>query len=621
MLPRPRTRPTSEALYRVEVKVGQRSQGRSAVAAAAYRAGTKLTDARTGRTFDYSRKDGITATFIAAPANAPAWVYDRAELWSRVELAEKHPRAVTFREVLVSVPREIPPEEREAFIRRAVEPYVAAGAVADVALHAPSAADGDEQPHAHVLLTPRALDASRETGLAKNKNTTLEAMFESGGRHGGAPGDALRRERQRWAEEINSALRAVGSVARADHRSRRERGLDDAPEPTVGERDTARWRRQRDAGEPPQPSRRQQHVGAVRARRRLETFALETEVEMAKTAKVPYKANKQEVKTELLRRRLPGLPAEAAAGAYMVDVQKPDVTRVQFRDDSWVEIDHKGGAVRHWGGPKGEGAAKGFAGAAADSLGWERDTVEWLPPALRSGRGPAQAPTPEQTHSLAERWRERGYTDVVEGHDGAWVSLGRSRLHDTGNRVTIHGPASEDALRALCHKARDEWRGHMEIRGPEDFLQRAWLEAQRQGVVVTNYEPPERVRRAWEREQAKTATVRAAVERVEDKAATARAALAYLRGESEDPPSPEIGAYIDSLPKADQSRFAGREPYELVPEVQEWQRRGATLAAEDQPAAGPAAPKPSGPRRPQDAEEDDGPQPPDGPPPPAPGSP
>lgn len=613
MPPRPRTRSATEALYRVEVKVGQRSAGRSAVAAAAYRAGARLVDSRTGRTYDYSRKQGIAATFVVAPFGAPEWAYDRGELWSRVETAERHPRAATFREVLVSVPREIPPEEREAFIRRAVQPYVDAGAVADVAIHSPSAADGDEQPHAHVLLTPRALDASRDTGFAKTKNATLESMFESGGRHGGAPGEALRRERERWCKEINNTLRAVGSVARADHRSRAERGLDDDPEPTVGERDAARWRRQREAGKPPRPSKRQQHVGAVRARRRLETAILQTEVEMAKTAKVPFKKNKQAVKTELLRQRLPGLPIDAAEGVYMVDVQQPGRTRVQFRDDSWVEIDHRGGAIRHWGGPKGEGAAKGFAGAAADSLGWERDTIEWLPPTLRAGRSDRQ-PSRDSLRQRAEWWREQGYTDVIEGRGAVWVAVGESRLEDRGNSCMLHGPVTDDAVRAMVANAAAHYGTppRAQTWGSEDFRARYWLEAQRQGVTVVDYDPPRRVREAWEREQAQVAGARAAVARVEDRAATARGCLAYLRGESEAPPTPELGAYLDSLSKADQGRLAGREPYELVPEVQEWQRRGATLAAE-QPAAGPAAPKPTTPgRRPADAE-DDGPQPPDGP--------
>ncbi|WP_146214607.1 MobA/MobL family protein [Azospirillum thermophilum] len=585
------------------------------MAAAAYRAGTRLKDARTGRTYDYSRKQGIAATFVVAPPGAPEWAYDRAELWSRVELAEKHPRAATFREVLVSLPRELPPGEREEFVRRAIAPYVAAGAIADVALHEPAAADGDEQPHAHVLLTPRALDASRDTGFAKAKNATLEAMFESGGRHGGAPGEALRRERARWCEEINNTLRAVGSVARADHRSRAERGLSDAPEPLVGERDTARWRRQRDAGKPPQPSRRQQHVGAVRARRRAETALLTTELSVARED--PLMKTKQGTKVELLRHRFPDLDlADAASALHMVDVSKADRTRILTTGGGWVEVDHGGGAIRQYGNR--DLVAADLARRLADAQGWEQDTVEWLPPALRAGRGPAQSPpTPEQRHSLAERWRERGYTDVTEARDGVWIGVGAARLQDTGNRVTVHGRVNDDAIRALAGKAKEEWGGRMEIWGPDDFKARAWLEAQRQGVVVTNFEPPERVREAWEREQAKTATARAAVGRVEDRAATARECLAYLRGESEDPPTPELGAYFDTLPKADRGRLAGKEPYELVPEVQEWQRRGVALAAE-QPAAGPAAPKPTTPgRRPADAE-DDGPAPPYGPPPPAP---
>lgn len=607
---RPRTRPPTETLFRVEVKVGQRSKGRSAVAAAAYRAGARLSDARTGRTFDYTKKRGIAASFIVAPADAPAWVHDRSELWSRAELSERHPRAVTFREVLVSIPREIPPGEREAFVRRAIEPYVAAGAVADIAIHEPTAADGDEQPHAHVLLTPRALDANRETGFARNKNTALEAMFESGGRHGGGgPGEALKRERQRWAEEINNTLRAVEAIARADHRSRAERGLDDDPEPTIGERDTARWRRQRDAGETPQPSRRQQHVGAVRARRRAETALLTTELSVARED--PLMKTKQGTKVELLRNRFPDLDLDlddAASALHMVDVSKTDRTRILTTGGGWVEVDHGGGAIRQYG--KRDPAAADLARRLADALGWEQDTVEWLPLALRVARGPAQSPpTPEQTRSLAERWRERGYTDVSEARDGVWVSLGSARLQDTGNRVTVHGRVNDDALRALAGKAKEEWGGRMEIWGPDDFKARAWLEAQRQGVEVTNYAPPKHVAKAWEREQAKTATARAAVERVQDKAATARACLAYLRGEVENPPSHELGVYLDSLSKADQGRLAGREPYELVPSVADWQRRGAALMAEEQPVAGLGEPHP---RKGNDrmGAEEDGPTPP-----------
>src|SRR5260364_271477 len=59
-----------------------RATGRSATGAAAYRAGVKITDERTGQVFDYTRKRGIDYAEILAPANATEWAHDRAKLWN-----------------------------------------------------------------------------------------------------------------------------------------------------------------------------------------------------------------------------------------------------------------------------------------------------------------------------------------------------------------------------------------------------------------------------------------------------------------------------------------------------------------------------------------------------------
>ena len=93
------------AIYHLRAKIISRSKGQSTVAgaayrsgghsathAAAYRSGEKLTDQRTGRTFDYGRKQGIVHTKIIAPKNAPAWAYDRSSLWNRVEARRKAQR-------------------------------------------------------------------------------------------------------------------------------------------------------------------------------------------------------------------------------------------------------------------------------------------------------------------------------------------------------------------------------------------------------------------------------------------------------------------------------------------------------------------------------------------------
>jgi hypothetical protein len=57
-----------------------RSAGRSATAAAAYRAGVEITDERTGLVHDYTRKQGVEHSALVLPRDAPAWATDRAPM-------------------------------------------------------------------------------------------------------------------------------------------------------------------------------------------------------------------------------------------------------------------------------------------------------------------------------------------------------------------------------------------------------------------------------------------------------------------------------------------------------------------------------------------------------------
>jgi hypothetical protein len=61
------------AIYHLSVKTISRSAGRSATAAAAYRAGVKITDERTGEIHDYTRKGGVESADIVLPDGAPEW--------------------------------------------------------------------------------------------------------------------------------------------------------------------------------------------------------------------------------------------------------------------------------------------------------------------------------------------------------------------------------------------------------------------------------------------------------------------------------------------------------------------------------------------------------------------
>ena len=77
------------AIYHCNISIISRGKGKSAVAAAAYRSGEKITNEWDGETHDFTRKRGIVHTEILLPPHAPPSFSDRATLWNSVELYEK----------------------------------------------------------------------------------------------------------------------------------------------------------------------------------------------------------------------------------------------------------------------------------------------------------------------------------------------------------------------------------------------------------------------------------------------------------------------------------------------------------------------------------------------------
>ena len=176
------------------------SSGGSAVAAAAYRSGEKLTDERTGEQHDYSRRSGVDGSEIIAPEGAADWVRDRDQLWNAGELSEKRKDSQVAREVRVALPRELAPEQRRELVREfAKAEFTGRGMVADVSYH-----DGNSgNPHAHILLTTRKLNSDGFGAKDRSWNDK----------------ELLLRWREQWAERANRALDRAGSRERIDHRT------------------------------------------------------------------------------------------------------------------------------------------------------------------------------------------------------------------------------------------------------------------------------------------------------------------------------------------------------------------------------------------------------------------
>lgn len=207
------------AIYHLSVQVMSRKTGRSAVAAAAYRAGARLRDNRLDRDQDFSRKRGVVHSEVLLPETAPEIWQDRERLWNDVEAVELRKDAQLAREVEFAIPREMTHAQGVALARDfAQSEFVDQGMIADLNVHWDIGADGMPRPHAHVMLTMREVD---ESGFGKkNRDWNRTEMVE--------------RWRQRWAEHVNERLMELDIDARIDHRSLEAQGIDLEPQTQIG---------------------------------------------------------------------------------------------------------------------------------------------------------------------------------------------------------------------------------------------------------------------------------------------------------------------------------------------------------------------------------------------------
>lgn len=224
------------AIYHLSVKTVSRSAGRSATAAAAYRAGVEITDERTGEIHDYTRKGGVESAELVLPAGAPEWAADRAALWNAAEQAETRKNSTVAREFEIALPEELSPAERQRLARDLAREIVERhGCAADVAIHAPGKEGDNRNHHAHILLSTRRLGPEGFT------EKTRELDDQKTGPQ------IVTQWRERFASLQNERLREAGIEARVDHRTLEAQGIDREPTRHLGPAATGYERR---TGEP-----------------------------------------------------------------------------------------------------------------------------------------------------------------------------------------------------------------------------------------------------------------------------------------------------------------------------------------------------------------------------------
>jgi hypothetical protein len=196
------------AIYHVSLKTFSRSLGHTATAAAAYRAGRRLHDHRTGLTHDYRPRKGVASVVVLAPDDAPAWATDLEALWNAAEASESRINARVARELEIALPAELDTEQRRALAAAVAQELVDRyGVAVTVAIHEPSETGDARNFHAHLLMTTRSMTPDglghKVRILDDQKSGPIEVVSL----------------RERVADLTNDFLARAGLTDRVDHRS------------------------------------------------------------------------------------------------------------------------------------------------------------------------------------------------------------------------------------------------------------------------------------------------------------------------------------------------------------------------------------------------------------------
>jgi len=209
------------AHYHCSVKMIGRSDGRSAVACAAYRSGERLHDERYAKEHNYAPRRGVTQTGILAPKDAPQWAFNREALWNRAEAVEKRKDAQVAREFELALPHQVSADVRVALVEEFIsQELIPRGMIVDYAIHSPNGRGDDRNWHAHLMTTLRPLEAGDFSRMKDRDACTQEMVCHW---------------RQAWAELQNRTFERLkvrgedGGILRADHRSYEEQGIGQEP--------------------------------------------------------------------------------------------------------------------------------------------------------------------------------------------------------------------------------------------------------------------------------------------------------------------------------------------------------------------------------------------------------
>ncbi len=173
--------------------------------------------------------------------NMPAWAQSNPLAFWQAADAYERKNGTTYREMEIALPRELDAEQRAALVREFVRQEIGDRHAYQWAIHVPTAADGGEQPHVHLMFSERQRDGIERDPEQYFKRYNAKHPERGGARKGYGPSAGqtltkaeraaeLKELRGRWEAMCNAHLERAGVEQRIDMRSHAERGTGLEPE-------------------------------------------------------------------------------------------------------------------------------------------------------------------------------------------------------------------------------------------------------------------------------------------------------------------------------------------------------------------------------------------------------
>lgn len=286
--------------------------------------------------------------------NMPAWAQSNPQAFWQAADAFERKNGTTYREMEIALPRELDADQRAALVREFVRQEIGDRHAYQWAIHTPTAADGQEQPHVHLMFSERQRDGIERDPEQYFKRYNAKAPEKGGARKGYGPSAGqtltkaeraaeLKELRGRWEAMCNAHLERAGVEQRIDMRSHAERGTGLEPE---RKQLPSQWRGQ---GRANVIEFRQARAELAEARQELaravpdaraEVIHLEAERQRREQAQREARERAEREKAQQERQRLERMSSRELA-AEIAKLRPPPVRDLVERDPAVIEADQQ----------------------------------------------------------------------------------------------------------------------------------------------------------------------------------------------------------------------------------------------------------------------------------------